>query len=389
MLGLPTAYYRLDSPCPCLSGSPPDVEQSVRSKFAVKEFFSLPDGELEFQVAYDDGTKQKFAELESEVSAKGFRPELAGTKDDCVLVLRRSEAAPKTASRVPVLFALFTMASLVVFALFQRIQYDQVAPSLPGYFVFLSFVIGIGALIGAHELAQRLVASRRRAGHAGSYAIPGVPLLPPFLPSLGFVTSQRTASLNRDGLFDTVVAGPLAMLALAIMMSVVGNLTAVQSPVLFQWVHSSNSTFVSNPSAFELALGSVLGPWLPKAAAGSILASPIADSASVGFILVFVCLLPMAIFDGGFLATAAWGERAARASTYLSVLFLLLIDVSTATYWAVAIVALLLAGRPARIKLLDEVSPLSPLRQWAFILTLVLAFLCLPIPHSLATIPLA
>lgn len=371
-----------------MSGSPQDLEAVVRSRFKVKEAFSLPEGDFEFQVVYEDGTREKFAQLAAESHARGYRPELSGTKEECVLVLRKEEPFQHKASRVPVLLALLAMVSLVVFALFQRIQYEQVAPSLQGYFVFLSFFMGIAALVGAHEFGQRLAARRKMAGHASSYVIPGVPLLPPFIPALGFVSSQRAPALNRDHLFDVVIAGPLAVLALAIAMSAVGDLTSVQSPVLYQWVHSSNSTFVSNPSAVEMALNALLSPFLPGMPPGTLPASPMADAASVGYILVFIGLLPMAIFDGGFLVSAAWGERVAKVSTYLSVLFLLLLDISTATYWAVAIVAILLAGRPAKLKLMDEVSTLSLSRQWVLIGTLVLALLCLPLPHSFATIQL-
>ena len=371
-----------------MSGSPPDIERAVRSKFAVKESFALPEGALEFQVAYDEGTKRKFAELEAEVQPLGYTPELGGTKDDCVLVVRVAVQEKPKESRVPVLFALLTMASLVFFALIERIGYEQEAPSLQGYFVFFAFTIGVAALVGVHELAQRLAARKKRAGRAGSYLIPGVPILPPYLPSLGFVTSQNSPALNRDALFDTVIVGPLAMLALAIVMSALGDLTSVQSPVLYQWVHSANSTYVSYPSAIEAGVSALLGPWLPSAPSGTLLASPVADAASVGFILVFIGLLPMAIYDGGFLVTAAWGERAARATTYLSVLLLILVDAGFWIYWAVAIVALLLAGRPARLRLRDEVSGLSRSRQWVFVGALVLAFLCAPVPHSLALVPL-
>lgn len=370
-----------------MSQGPSDLEGMVRSKFAVKEFFSLPDGELEFQIAYDEGTKAKFADLVAEVVPRGYRPELTGTGDECVLQLRREDAAPSKNSRVPVIFALFTVASLVVFALIQRVNYEQEAPSLPGYFVLFSFIAGVGLLLGVHELAQRLVGRARRAGHAGSFVIPGIPLLPPFLPTLGVVASQKSPALNRDALFDTVLAGPLAMLAVAILMSALGDITSVSSPVLYQWAHSSNSTYVTNPSAFEASLGGLLGPVLPKVAAGSLPASPIADAATVGFILVFISLLPMAIFDGGYLVTLAWGGRAARAAAYLSVLFLLAVDVNFAIYWAIAIVALLLAGRPTKLRVLDEVSSLSRSRQWVFIGTLVLAILCMPAPHTLATLP--
>ncbi|HUH82555.1 MAG TPA: hypothetical protein VLX33_01600 [Nitrososphaerales archaeon] len=371
-----------------MSAAPVELEAMVRSRFTVKEFFSLPEGELEFQIAYDEMTKPKFADLEAESRPLGYRPELTGTKVECVLQLKKEEPVPPRNSRVPVLFALLTTASLVVFALIERIGYEQEAPSLPGYYVFFAFIVGVAALLGVHEFSQRMVGLKRRAGHAGSFAIPGVPLLPPFLPSLGFVASQKTPALNRDALFDTIVIGPLAMLLVAVAMSAAGDLTAVSSPVLYQWVHSSNSTYVSNPSAIESSLAAVLGPFLPKAAPGALLASPIADAASVGFILVFICLLPMAIFDGGYLVTVAWGARASRATTYLSVLFLLMLDVDFAIYWAVAIVALILAGRPAKLKLLDEVSPLSARRQWILAGTLVLAFLALPVPHTIATFPL-
>ncbi len=358
----------------------------VRDIFAVKESFVLPGGEHEYQVAYDEGTKRKFADLEVKLAAGGYRPELSGTRDECVLILRKTEEPTTRLSRLPVLLALFTLASLVVFSLLQQLVYEQLVPSQPGYVVFFGFGATIAILMGAHELGQRLVARRRRAGHASSYLIPGIPFLPPFLPSLGFVTSQRTPALNRDNLFDTVIVGPLAILGLAIVMYAIGALTAVPTTALQQGSQLANTTVSINPNAIQMGVDSILGPFIQKAASGTVQVSPIADGATVGFILVFIGLLPMSAYDGGFLSMAAWGPRAARGLTYLSVLALLALD--TPTYWPVAIVVLLLAGRPSQLKLLDDVSGLSRNRQWVFIGTLVLAFLCLPIPHNIGTFPL-
>jgi hypothetical protein len=371
-----------------LSGQLSELEQLVRARFSVKEFFALPDGELEFQVLYEKGTKQKFAQLQSETAARGYRPELTGTKEECVLTLRKVEPPPRSRSRVPVLLALFTLASLVVVALLQRTVYEQLVPSLAGYLVFFEFGATIVALLGAHELGQRLTARDGQAGHSNSYLIPGIPFLPPFLPSLGFANTQREPALNRDHLFDVVIAGPLAVVGLAIVAYVIGDLTVVPSSVTLQSTQLSNTTISINANAIQFAIDSILSPFVPSAPAGHVLVSPIADGATVGFILAFIGLLPMAIFDGGLLSSIAWGERAARATTYLSVLLLLVIDMNYATYWAIAIVALLLAGRPVRLKFLDDVSGLSSSRQWIFVGSLVLAFLCLPVPHSLATFPL-
>jgi peptidase M50-like protein len=368
-----------------LSNQPADVEKLVRSLFSVKEFFSLPGGELEFRVAYDEKTKAQFELLYPGAVSGGFRPELSGTEEDCVLILRKDDPPAKSTSRIPVILALLTLASVVIFSLLQSSVYSQLIPSLSSYGVVLGFGATIVVLIGAHELGQRLVARKRMAGHSNVYLIPGIPFLPPFLPSLGFASTQRQPALNRDHLFDVVVAGPLVLVGLAIVAYVVGDLTSVHSTVAYQSTSLANSTVSINSNAIQIGIDKMLGPLVPTAPVGFVQVSPVADGATVGFIIAFIGLLPMAIFDGGLLMSLAWGERVARLVTYLSVLALLMLD--TPTYWALAIVVLLLT-RPYNLKLLDEISGLSTSRQWIFVGTLVLAFLCVPVPHNLGTFPL-
>ena len=371
-----------------MSSQPSEIEQLVRSKFSVKEFFVLPEGELEFQISYGGDTGAKFVRLDREISAMGYRPELSGTKDECVLLVRKAAPPSGGRSRVSVLMALLTVASLQVFSFLQASVDVQLVTNFPTYLLFLGFDVTVSVLLVVHELGQRLAARKGGAGHSTSYVIPGVPILTPFLPSLGFINSQREPALNRDRLFDVAIAGPLAIFVLAVLFYIIGVLTSVTSTVTFQSTQLVNSTVSINPNAVQTGLDYLLGPLVHSAPEGYVLVSPIADGASFGFILVFICLLPMALFDGGLMASAAWGDRAARAATYVSVLLLLVLDMNYATYWAVAIVALLLAGRPVRLKLQDEVSGLSVSRQWVFIGSLVLAFLCLPFPHSIATFPL-
>ncbi len=368
-----------------MSGQPSDLEAAVRSRFTVRQSFALPDGELEFQVAYDDGAKAKFSDLCTDLEPKGFRPELTGTKDECVLLLRKSQPGKAVTSRITTILTLFSLASIVVFALVEAVNYEQFAPSVSADYVFVSFSVGAAFLVGAHEVGQRLMAMRRRAGHSNSYLIPWLPFLPP-APSLGFATTQREPALNRDALFDTIIAGPLAMFALALIIYAVGDLTSAPSQLLYQWAHNGNASRLTNPSAAELAVDSLLGPALPRAVAGTLPVSPLADAATVALILVFIGLLPMAFFDGGFLSALAWGSGLAKAGSYLSVIVLMVVD--TPVYWGLAVLVLLLAGRPFQLRLLDEVSDLSPTRKWVFVGAVVLAFLCLPLPHNLGTLPL-
>ena len=362
-----------------------EVEGLVRSKFTVKEFFVLPEGELEFQIVYDGQTKSKFAQLEAEISSTGYRPELAGTEEEAVLTVRRAGAERKNPSRTTVILALFTLASVVVFAIGEVLNYQELAPSVSSYFVLFAFAIGAMVILGAHELGQRVVGRRTRAGHANSYLIPWIPFFPPG-PSLGFTSTQREPALNRDALFDTVLAGPLFVLAFALVIYALGDVTSTQSTLLYQWATTPNSPTLTNPSVLESAVDFILGPVLPKVAANALPVSPLADAATIGFIILFMDLLPLGTFDGGLMMNAAGGERAVRVATYLAAFGLLVID--TPTYWALAVFALLLAGRPANLKLLDNVSGLSAYRRWIFVGSLVLAFLCLPIPHNLGTISL-
>ncbi|MDG6951410.1 MAG: hypothetical protein JRN12_06180 [Nitrososphaerota archaeon] len=369
-----------------MSGQPQGVEQMVSDLFVVKQSFSLPDGEYEFQVEYDEGTKSKFARLKEKAAGLGYKPGLTGGREECVLTLKKAEQAPGKAPRLPVFFLLFTLAALVVSSIEEFEVNRQLLPSFASYLGFFAFWVCVAAVLAAHELGQRLMAKSRDAGHASSYVIPGIPIIPPYLPSLGFATSQREPALNRDSLFDAVVAGPLAMLFLSILLYAIGDVTASQSTVPFASTQLANTTVTVPPNAIQMGLGFLLSPLTRAVPAGYVLVSPMADAAAIGFILVFLSLLPVAFYDGGVLASAAWGQRSARIAGYLSVLALLAID--TPNYWAVAIIALILVGRPFQPKLLDEVSGLSNARRLLVVALIVVAILCIPVPQNIATFPL-
>lgn len=358
----------------------------VREMFEVRQSFALPDEEFEFQVTYDSLVKNKFVELKSKASALGYTPELSGSPEECVLVFRKRVPRTRSLPRMPVIFLFFTLAALVVSSIMEFEVGRQLVSPFANYVGFFAFGLSVAAVFAAHEVGQRIVARRRDAGHANSYMIPGLPIVPPFLPSIGFASSQHDPAVNRDSFFDAVMAGPMAMLLLSVLLYVIGDLTAVQSAVPFAQTNLTNTTVTIAPNAIQMGLDSLLAPFTRTVPAGYVLVSPVADAASIGFMLVFICLLPMAAYDGGLLASASWGPRTARAAGYLSVLALLAID--TPNYWAVAIVALLLVGRPFQLKLLDDVSALSPSRRWLMLALLVVALLCLPVPHNLASFPL-
>ena len=362
----------------------PDAE--VRSKFTVKDVYQLPDGAVEYSVEYGDGSKKAFEELRGTLSKLGSAATLSGSKSECVLTVKPLLKTKTKRSRVPVILTLLTLTSIIIFSLLERIVYAKFSPDQSGYLVLLAYGVGVIALMGAHEGAHWYYARRSGSEAPTPYLIPGIPNITAFFPALGAVTLQREPAVNRDGYFDLLVVGPFAALVLAVVLYAVGTLTAFQSAIPLSGNESVNS-FLSvhqiNPSAIQYAIDWILSPFAPQAASGYVMLSPVGDAATVGFLLTFVGLLPLGIFDGGQLASLAWGQGAARLASYAGVFALIAVD--TPYYWAVAIVVLILAGRSVQPQLLDEVSGLSSSRRWLYIAVFALALLSVPIPQTIGT----
>lgn len=372
-----------------MTETPPDFDSLVRKRFTVKDSFQLPDGEVEYRVEYRPESKANFRSLNSELQPLGFTPWLIGSENDCALIVRKRQPPRPSVSRIPAIMALLTVASIVAFGILEVLIYDDFAPIIPDYVVLLSYCACVLAVLVAHEFGHRYAAERRGSVAPVPYFIPGIPGITAFLPSLGVVSTQREPAVNSDCLFDISIAGPLAALGVTIILYVLSAFASVQSaiPLTGSQVVSGYFTVSQiNPGLLQRAIDSALSPFLQRVAPGYLRLSPVSDAAAIGFFLTFLTLLPMAFFDGGYLASTVLGERAVRAATYLSVLALVAID--TPNYWAPAIFTLLIASRQQRPQLLDEVSKPNSSKRILFVLAIVLAFLCLPIPQNLATFPL-
>jgi hypothetical protein len=371
-----------------LSAQPIDLDASVRSKFGVKGSYQLPDGEMEFSVEYRPDSKERFVELWRELAASGFTPRLVGTKDQALLFIRKTKAVGNQQTRIPVILALLALGSVVAFGLILGIIYQRYAPSMPGSTVILLYGTAVLAAVAAHELGHMYVSRKKGEAPPAPYLLPGIPGVTGPLPTLGIISRQRGPAVNKDRFFDVIIAGPLFGLAVALVLYLLGSLVTVQSAVPLQSCQQVNGSATLCPSVIQIGLDSVVGPLLPHVAPGYSLLSPLADGATVGFLLTFVGLLPMVAFDGGHLAGLVMGPGALRVTSYLSVL--LLISVDLPTYWAPAVVALLLlsVNRGSETRLLDELSPMSGAKRWLYLGALTLAFLCLPLPQTIAGFPL-
>lgn len=359
------------------------IDSGVREKFKVKDLFLLPDGELEYKVVYDIDTKEKFERLFQELKVLGFVPRLVGTKEDCNLIITKRKEKRTSASRVPVVLLLLTLTSLLIFGLLQSIfLYQSVQPAPPAYIVTIAYTLPIIAIMITKEMMHWYASRKRGLGAPVPYFIFGIPYLTSFLPTLGSILVPSEEPVNRDRWFEVCFYGPIfAVLLASILYAFEVSTLFLSFPINLESIQA----IAINPNLIQIFIDRLLGG-ITQTQGNVVLASPIADAATVGFTVSFITLLPILHMSGGHMIESVFSYRAARIGTYLSTILLFALD--TPQYFFIAILLLFMSGAPFHTKMLDEVSEVSKSKKILLALSLLLAFLCVPIPHNIFSLNL-
>lgn len=233
------------------------------------------------------------------------------------------------------------------------------------------YTLSLLGILGIHEAGHLVAARWHRIRTSWPYFIPGIPVIG--IPTFGALIQSRGLTINRDILFDVAIAGPVAGLIIAIIVSFYGAYT---SPVIDKSVAEELSGTVMHLNdsilmTIALATYDKAGPDV------EILMSPILFAAWLGFLITFLNLLPAWQLDGGHMARSLFGERLHRYATYGSVAVLFLLR-----YELMAIFILIFSIRAMSARPLDDVSPLSKNRKLIYIAVIAMAILCAPLPFS-------
>jgi len=233
------------------------------------------------------------------------------------------------------------------------------------------YTFSLVGILGVHEAGHIVAARWHKIRTSWPYFIPGIPVIG--LPTFGALIQSRGLTINRDILFDIAIAGPIAGLVIAIIVSFYGAYT---SPVLDSSVAEELSGDVMRLSdsifmTLALATYDKAGPDV------EVLMSPILFAAWLGFLITFLNLLPAWQLDGGHMARSLFGQKIHRFATYGSVAVLFLLR-----YEMMAIFILIFSMRNMSARPLDDVSPLSKNRKLLYVAVIVLAALCAPLPFS-------
>ncbi len=172
----------------------------------------------------------------------------------------------------------------------------------------LVFAATLMAILTCHEMGHYVVARRRGVDVSLPYFIP----LPPqiSLGTLGAVIKMKSPITDRDALLDVGAAGPLAGLAVAVPLLVIGLALSELGPIEPGAVLEGNSIFYVG---VKLA---VFGQLLPDGSTDVQLHS-MAFAAWVGILVTMINLLPIGQLDGGHVVRAWIGDRHEALSAWL------------------------------------------------------------------------
>jgi Zn-dependent protease len=172
------------------------------------------------------------------------------------------------------------------------------------------FAATLMAILLCHEMGHYVVARRRGVDVSLPYFIP----LPPqiSLGTLGAVIKMKSPIADRDALLDVGAAGPLAGLAVAIPLLIVGLLRSDVGAIEPGAVLEGNSIFYVT---VKLA---VFGQVLPDGSTDVQLDS-MAFAAWVGILVTMINLIPIGQLDGGHVVRAWIGDRHEALSARLHV----------------------------------------------------------------------
>ncbi|WP_048109344.1 site-2 protease family protein [Nitrosarchaeum koreense] len=237
------------------------------------------------------------------------------------------------------------------------------------------YTLSLLGILGVHELGHIVAAKIHRLKTTWPFFIPGIPIIG--IPTFGAFIQSRGLTINREILFDVAIAGPIAGLIIAIIVSMYGAYTA---PILQEDIAQglfAESRLIEWNQGEPLFMTASLALFGKGGPGHEVIMTPVLFAAWIGFLITFLNLLPAWQLDGGHMARTLLGSKLHRYATFGSMAILVLLN-----YWLMAMLILVLSSRNPSATPLDDISPLSKNRKLAYIGIIGLAILCAPIPSN-------
>jgi membrane-associated protease RseP (regulator of RpoE activity) len=351
-----------------------DVISIVSSVFAIKDI-TISLEKMEFEIA-DPDFKEKFVLLAQKLEAMSLVCFLRKAEGRLLIQINRLPPESKRKrwlSRAWIQRILFgvVVAFVMVDGYYRTVGANSIIRIGDPLDFAVLYTVSLIGILGVHEAGHLVAARVHKIRTTWPYFIPGIPVFG--LPTFGAMIQSRGLTINRDILFDIAIAGPLAGLVIAVMVSFYGAYT---SPILDESIAQQlEGSLVKLDDSILMTLA--LATFDKADPDTEVLMSPVMFAAWLGFLITFLNLLPAWQLDGGHMARSIFGQKFHRIATYASVAVLFLLQ-----YQMMAIFILLFSMRNMSVRPLDDVSPLSKNRKLLYIAVIAIAFLCAPLPFS-------
>ncbi len=280
-------------------------------------------------------------------------------------------------SWIPRILFVATIITVLIDGYYRSISTNSIVKGSDPIYTAILYTISLLGILGIHELGHIIASKKHGLKISWPYFIPGIPIVG-FIPTFGALIMSRGFIVNRNILFDVGISGPIAGLVVTIIVSTFGAHVSPLIPSDQAHTLLEKSGLVELHSSILMdATIALVGKHIPNQ---ELVMSPILVASWFGFLITFLNLLPAWQLDGGHVARATLGIKWHKILTYASIGILALTG-----YFIMAIFVLILSMKTRDAKPLDDISPLSQKRKKLFVLVMVLAFLCAPIPFSIFT----
>jgi len=346
---------------------------AISAVFCTEQITTSPDSRraIRLQGRLLADSEQAYATMAEHFQPYGYTPLLREQGGQTLVLAFPGLFTPKP-SRDYGAIALFALTAVSVLFTATANQAPSWAWILGHPLAGLPFAAGLLGILVAHESGHFWMA--RRLGIAAS--------LPYFIPmplslfgTMGAVIRVRSPMRSRRQLLAMGAAGPLAGLAVAVPVLIIGLLRSQVGPIPLQ-----EGVFVEGNSVFYALLKFTLfGRFLPSHGY-DVMLHPLAFAGWAGLLLTALNLIPAGQLDGGHIAYALFG-RHTRWLNRLAVVASAALGVLWSGWFLWTALLLLLGQRSAEP--LDDVTVLTDKgRALAIGMLLVFALLFTPIPMT-------
>ena len=358
--------------------STPTADEAV---YIVSTFFpvkGISQNTRSLEIEIDEiGLTEKFQDLAQKMEQRNLIARLEKNSSGTFIMVSRFQPPPARRAWIPRALFAGTIVTVMVDGYYRAIATNSIAKIGDPIAVAIFYTISLMGILGIHELGHIIASKKHKLRVSWPYFIPGIPIVG-FIPTFGALIMSRGLIVNKNMLFDVGISGPIAGLAVAMVVSAYGAYLSPLIPSSVAQDLTANQGLVEIHSSILMdSTISLMGKHIPGK---ELVMSPVLLAAWFGFLITFLNLLPAWQLDGGHIARATLGIKWHKILTYVS------IGILAATgYFIMALFVLVFSMRSPNIKLLDEISPLSPTRKKLFVLVMILAFLCAPLPFSIFT----